>query len=94
MLYTMGLPDAPPVAVVWIVSGDVNVEVVLAGAVKVIVCVPCVTVKLCVTGLAALYVPFAGWLAVIEHVPGPTNVITPPLVTEHTVGVDDEYVTG
>jgi hypothetical protein len=45
-------------------------------------------VKLCVTEVAAAYVVFPAWLAVIEHVPPVRNDAT-PLDTVHTGVVVD-----
>jgi hypothetical protein len=55
---------------------------------KVIVCDSCVTVKLCVTGVAATYFVFPGWLAVIEQVPAETRVTVLPETVQTGAVVD------
>ena len=51
---------------------------VSGGCVKLMVCVLCSTLNVCVTGVAAGNVPLPAWLAVMEHVPTESNVTEEP----------------
>ena len=93
---TAGVLDAKPttrldVAVAISAAGAVP-KVWLPGDRKVMVCAAAATVKVFVTGVAAVKPVLPAWLAVTEQMPAPTTVRTVPL-TVHTDGVVDAKLT-
>jgi hypothetical protein len=83
---------SPELAVALTVIGDWR-SVAFGGFANAIVWATLVIVNVRVIGVAARYVAFPGCVAVIEHVPGATNVMTNPL-TVHTGVLFDVSVTG
>ncbi len=55
---------------------------------NVMVCEPVLTVKLCITGVAARKLAFPAWLAVIVQVPSPTTVTVATLTVQADIVLD------
>jgi hypothetical protein len=95
-VHTVGVVEArltgkPELAVALTVNGTV-VKVRFEIVPKVIVWVPCVTVKLRLTGAAAAQFVLPAWLALIVQVPTAIGVTVVP-VTMHTPVVDEAKLT-
>jgi hypothetical protein len=84
--------DRPELAVALIFS-VLLLKVTGTGWLKLMVCAPGETVKVCVTGVAARKELLPDWLAVMEQVPVAIRFIVPPDDTVHTVGEFDAKVT-
>src|SRR5258708_749637 len=95
-VHTVGVVEArltgkPELAVALTVNGTV-VKVRFEIVPRVMVWVPCVTVKLRLTDAAAAQLALPAWLAVIEQVPTAIGVTVVP-VTVHTPVVDEVKLT-